>query len=97
MLELAGIPQYKINGYEADDLLASFAKRFKFNKVLIVTSDKDLLQCVKENVHIFQPKGKYERIVTLDIFRKEFEFEPDNFSNYLALIGDKGDNIPDSS
>lgn len=94
MLMLAGIPQYKAEGAEADDLLGCFAKRFKFKRVLIVTSDKDLLQCVKKEVHIFQPKGKYERVVTEEVFHKEFGFWPDDFADYLALIGDKGDNIP---
>ena len=90
---LIGLPEISLDGYEADDVLATLAERFKDGyDVVFVTSDKDYSQLVEERVSIFDP-GKdicYDRE---GVFAK-YGVYPEQFVDYLALVGDASDNIP---
>jgi DNA polymerase-1 len=83
--------------FEADDLIASFIKKFKNEENFefhIFSQDKDLFQLLSENVFIL----RYNKNKDLEKFGiKEFfkinNFSHENFKYYLALMGDKVDNI----
>lgn len=94
-MELLGFHVLREQGVEADDSIASLAARFKERgPVVIVGSDKDLRQCLDENVLLWDPSGKQEKIVTLDSFISEFPAGPSHWPDFQALTGDASDNIP---
>ncbi len=90
---LIGLPEISLDGYEADDVLATLGERFKdaFD-IVFVTSDKDYSQLVEERVTIFDPAKdlSYDRE---GVFAK-YGVYPEQFVDYLALVGDASDNIP---
>ena len=88
------IPALEAKGYEADDLIAAYAKRAQElgKKVVIVSSDKDLMQLVNDNVRMLDPmKNKW--IGPEDVVEK-FGVGPDKVTDVQALAGDSTDNIP---
>ncbi len=88
-----GIPKFEIDGYEADDVLATLAVRLRDKgAVYIATSDKDLLQMVDEDIYVYDAYGDivYDR----DRVFTKLGIAPEQVPVYLALIGDKIDNIP---
>ena len=93
ILELMGLPPIIISEVEADDVIGTLSKKFKkIGGVKIFSGDKDFAQLVDKNVTIINP-------VSLDIMderavKKKFGVEPSNIIDYLALVGDKSDNIP---
>jgi DNA polymerase-1 len=91
--QLLGIPGFELEGYEADDLLATFAVQLR-NKgdVYIVTSDKDLMQTVGKTVFVYDA---YKNLVydKKEVVKK-FGVPPERVGDYLALTGDTIDNIP---
>lgn len=90
-----GFPVVVAEGNEADDCLAALAHRYKAERpVVIVGADKDLKQCLDEQVFLWDPSGKQEKLTTLADFRKETSMEPENWADYQAIIGDSADNIP---
>lgn len=87
----------ELDGYEADDLLASFAKKAKENsfEVFIVSSDKDILQLVDEKIKVFDPrKDKEGLLYTTGQVRRAYGLEPQQLPDFFALTGDAADNIP---
>ena len=82
-------------GYEADDLIASYAKKAvqKGYQVVIVSADKDLMQLMQgEDVIIFDPMKK-RYLQTEDVIKK-FGVLPDKVIQVQSLMGDSTDNIP---
>ncbi len=80
---------------EADDCIASLAARYKQERpVIIIGADKDLKQCLDDNVFMWDPGAKQEKITTLDEFRTETGLEPSQWADFQAIIGDSADNIP---
>lgn len=79
-------------GFEADDIIATYAKKIANHKINVISSDKDLMQLLGENVTIYDPmKQKY--ITDDDVFKK-FGVLPDKVLDVLSLMGDASDNIP---
>ena len=94
-LRRLGIPVLEAEGGEADDCIASLAARYKDRcSVVIVGADKDLRQCLDDNVVMWDPSQGKEKIVTLDSFVEESGLNPDQWADYQAMIGDSADNIP---
>jgi len=90
-----GFVCYTASEGETDDYIASLADRVRpEHPVVIVGSDKDLLQCLDRDVVLWDPGTKEEKITTLEDFRRENGIEPWQWPDYLALTGDKSDNIP---
>lgn len=88
-----GIPCLELVGYEADDVLATCALKIKNEgEVYIVTSDKDLLQMVQNNIFVYDA---YQDII-YDRKRviKKFGTPPERVAEFLALTGDSIDNVP---
>lgn len=88
-----GIPCYEIEGYEADDVLATLALKLKdYGEIYIVSSDKDLLQLVGGSIYIYDA---YRDVVyDTDRVIEKFGIPPSRIREYLALAGDTIDNIP---
>lgn len=89
-----GIPALEIEGFEADDLIATYARLAKEagKKVTIVGSDKDLMQLVGDDVRLYDPiKGKY--LGREDVIEK-FGVGPEKVIDVQALAGDASDNVP---
>jgi DNA polymerase-1 len=89
-----GLPSIELLGYEADDLIATFAKTAANQniKVTILSSDKDLMQLVDKNVLMRDPM-KNHVIDETAVFNK-FGVGPKNVIDVQALAGDSSDNIP---
>jgi DNA polymerase-1 len=92
--EAFDIPAIEMEGYEADDLIATYARLAieQGRSVTIVSSDKDLTQLMRDGVRIFDPmKGKY--IDEADVMDK-FGVPPHQVADVQALCGDATDNVP---
>ena len=89
-----GIPAIELEGFEADDLIAAYAREAlaQGKKVTIVGSDKDLMQLMREGVRMYEPiKGRY---LTLEDVHDKFGVTPDKVPDVQALVGDSSDNVP---
>lgn len=91
--ELIKIPEVSVAGYEADDVIATLAKKFKSDyEIIIVSGDKDFAQIVDDRISLYDPmKEKVTR--EEDIFER-YGIKPEQFIDYLAICGDSSDNIP---
>ncbi len=94
-LSCLGVPIVRVPGYEADDLIGSCIKKIDSDHTFyILTSDKDLAQLVRENVYFCNyQRGKIE-CWDREKVREKFGVYPEQFVDYLSLIGDTSDNIP---
>ncbi|NGX33845.1 MAG: DNA polymerase I [Candidatus Anoxychlamydiales bacterium] len=92
---LAGIPALCVEGVEADDTMASialFAKK-KELETYLCTSDKDLMQMVDDKTFVLHAH-KNNEIFDAKKVEEMFGIEPKQLLDYLAIVGDKSDNIP---
>src|SRR3990172_7894928 len=85
---------FEVPGYEADDLLATIAKKAAGNgaNVFIVTADKDMLQVVDGGIRIYDPAKN--RVLDSEYVRERFGVGPERIPEFMALTGDAVDNIP---
>ena len=92
------IKSIEMEGYEADDIIATLAKNCKknFSEILIVSSDKDILQLVSDNIKVIALKKGITDTILYDAseVKKKFKVSPYNIKDLLALMGDSSDNIP---
>jgi DNA polymerase-1 len=88
------VPAIDMEGFEADDLIATYAKQAATDgaAVTIVSSDKDLMQLVDDNITMFDPM-KNKIIGPEEVFEK-FGVEPKLVIDVQALAGDSADNVP---
>ncbi|MFO1071526.1 MAG: DNA polymerase I [Geminicoccaceae bacterium] len=89
-----GLPVVELEGFEADDLIAAYAKagRAAGEEVLVVSSDKDLMQLVGDGVAMWDPM-KQKSIGRAEVIER-FGVGPELVRDALALIGDTSDNVP---
>ena len=89
-----GVPSLELPGYEADDIIAAYACKVRDagGEVVIVSSDKDLMQLVGERVSMLDTM-KNVRIGPPEVFEK-FGVTPDKVIDVQALCGDSVDNVP---
>lgn len=98
-LQKMNIPVLSKGGYEADDVMASVARRAHENnwEVVVVSGDKDLTQLVSEGISILRPpKGDEKEYVLMkeaDV-KAFYGVYPKEIPDYLAILGDKSDNVP---
>lgn len=93
MLTELGMHGLMVPKFEADDIIASAAIQFKDEiDVVIMSGDKDLLQLVGPTVRMYDGTKK-KWFDDADI-QKKFGVRPDQISEYLAIVGDKADDIP---
>ncbi|HWO57075.1 MAG TPA: DNA polymerase I [bacterium] len=85
-------------GYEADDLIATLARRAVNENldVVIVSGDKDLMQLVNDRISIYNPRKAGAEIEWLDPagVKEKFGVPPAQVRDVLALMGDTSDNVP---
>lgn len=103
-----GIKVYESDRYEGDDYVGSLTERFKRDtKCAIYSKDKDFFQLVGLNVELWKPFNaddyspatdecpKNTRIIRYGAqIKDDIEVRPESFADFLALCGDKADNIP---
>ena len=100
MLRFMNIPIMTLEGYEADDILGTVAKKAQSDgfEVTILSGDRDLLQLSDEHIKISIPKtskGKTEIFNYYpDDVKNEYKVTPAEFIDLKALMGDTSDNIP---
>ena len=92
------LPILEVDGFEADDLMGTLAKKAKAEEleVVLVTGDKDFLQLVDEDIKVLNPKRGGEEPELLDKrgVEEKFGVPPEKVIEVLALMGDASDNIP---
>ncbi|MCD6449867.1 MAG: DNA polymerase I [Thermotogaceae bacterium] len=93
-----GIRVLEIEGYEADDVIATLAIRYKdnFDEVNIITGDKDMLQIVGGNIKVWRiRKGVTElEIYDREKVKEKYGVYPEQIPYLLALMGDAVDDVP---
>lgn len=99
VLDSLNMPYIKCNGYEADDVAGTLAKKApKDVEVIILSNDQDMLQLTEiTNVKVLRPaSGPFvkEKIYDIKEVISKFGFEPLKIIDYKALRGDPSDNIP---
>lgn len=100
LLEAMKVPLMMLEGYEADDLLGTVAKKAEKDglEVSVVSGDRDLLQLATDHIQIRIPKTKkggteIENYYTADVVEK-YMVTPPQIVDLKALMGDASDNIP---
>ena len=99
LLEALNIPKLYKDGFEADDVIGTLAKKAekKGYQVYMMTSDKDFAQLVSENIFMYRPGNKWQPTQTWGIAEvlEKFNIKKVNqVIDFLAMMGDASDNIP---
>lgn len=94
LLEAMNIAVLEMEGFEADDLIATLARHFssRGNEVVIVSGDKDLMQLIGKSVRLLDTTK--EKWIGVEEVREKFGVEPEKVVEVMALMGDSVDNIP---
>jgi DNA polymerase I len=94
IVEAYRLPSLSVPGVEADDIIATLTRqaRQKGWDVVIVSSDKDLMQLVGEGVLMWDPQK--DVLYDPEQVKKKTGVPPERLRDYLALVGDTADNIP---
>ena len=98
LLAAFGFPRFGVAGFEADDVLATLARRLgeQSQDVLIASGDRDSLQLVRARTHVLfmgrrgAPEQRYDHAAVL----ARFGLPPEQLPSYVALVGDPSDNLP---
>ena len=98
MIDCFGIKHFEMEGYEADDIIATFAKSAEKNgyEVLICTGDRDSFQLVNPNTTVLYPKKGVTEMsrMTPDAVLEKYGLTPAQYPDFAALRGDPSDNLP---
>lgn len=97
VLDAMGIKHFEIENYEADDIIGTLAKRVDEEDefvATIVSSDKDLLQLISDEVEVKLLKQSGHILMTREEFKKTYQVEPIHMIDLKALMGDASDHIP---
>ena len=93
-----GINQFEIEGFEADDIIATITKRAEKEgaEVLICTGDRDSFQLVTPQTTVLYPKRGVSEMarMTPDAVQEKYGMSPDQYPDFAALRGDPSDNLP---
>jgi DNA polymerase-1 len=88
------VPYIELQGYEADDIIATYAKIAKESgmDVSIISADKDLMQLVDDTTNLWDPiKNK---LINREVVIEKFGVPPEGVIDVQALAGDSSDNVP---
>ena len=97
IVEAMGFKYFEIDNYEADDIIGTFAKAATLNpeyNATIISSDKDLLQLINDEVEVKLLKTNDSIRMTRSEFINTYGIEPPRMIDLKALMGDASDNIP---
>ena len=98
VIEACGISQFELEGYEADDIIATLSSeaRRQGMEILICTGDRDSFQLVNEKVTVLYPKkgvSELARMTPAAVYEK-YGMTPEQYPDFAALRGDPSDNLP---
>jgi 5'-3' exonuclease len=97
-LRAMGVVVWPMVEYEADDALGAAAARWaddpQVQRVVIMTPDKDMAQCVREDGRVIQYDRRRREFMDADGVRAKFGVAPASIPDYLALVGDSSDGYP---
>ena len=98
MVTCFGIKQFELEGYEADDIIATFTKSAEKSnyEVLICTGDRDSFQLVNNKTTVLYPKKGVTEMarMTPDAVKEKYGLTPQQYPDFAALRGDPSDNLP---
>ena len=97
VLDAMGIKHYETDNYEADDIIGTLSKRVDEEDefiATIVSSDKDLLQLISDEVDVKLLKQSGHIMMTKEEFRNTYQVDPIHMIDLKALMGDASDHIP---
>ena len=98
VLDTLNIKVFKKDGYEADDLIGTIPELINNDNIstYMYSGDKDLVQLVNKNTFLYNPGNSFKPKTVYDIdgVYNKYGIYPENFIDYLALLGDTSDNIP---
>jgi len=93
-----GITQFEVEGYEADDVIATITKRAEKEgaEVFICTGDRDSFQLVNDKTTVLYPKRGVSDLarMTPDAVQEKYGMSPTQYPDFAALRGDPSDNLP---
>jgi DNA polymerase I len=98
LIDSCGIKHYQLEGYEADDLIATISKKAEADgfEILICTGDRDSFQLVNEKTTVLYPKrgvSELARMTPAAVVEK-YSMTPEQYPDFAALRGDPSDNLP---
>jgi DNA polymerase-1 len=92
------LPMIELEGYEADDLLATLTKRLKAagDEVVIITGDRDILQLVGDSVSVIMTRRGITDVIRYDAATvlERYGVAPEQWIDFVALKGETSDNLP---
>jgi DNA polymerase I len=98
VLESLRIPMVELEGYEADDLLATLTKHAREEgcEVIIVTGDRDILQLVRDGVAVIMTRRGISDVTRYDAptVVERYGVSPEKWVDFVALKGESSDNLP---
>ncbi len=98
VLRALAIPDFGVEGYEADDLIATLSTQAEADgfQVLITTGDRDAFQLVSDNVTVLYPKRGVSDLgrIDPDEVMARYGLTPAQYPDFAALRGDPSDNLP---
>ena len=93
-----GITQFALEGFEADDVIATITKQAEREgaEVLICTGDRDSFQLVTDKTTVLYPKRGVSEMarMTPEAVQEKYGMSPDQYPDFAALRGDPSDNLP---
>lgn len=87
-----GLAGYQMKGYEADDLIALYTRRFDYFRKVIITRDEDMYQCLDKTTSMYDPDSK--QLKTLNWFESTYQISPKQWNLFKAYAGCKSDTVP---
>jgi DNA polymerase I len=98
LLDAMNVPRFALEGYEADDIIATLATRAAADgfEVLIVTGDRDALQLVSGAITVLYPTRGVSELTrfTPEKVEEKYGLSPAQYPDFAALRGDPSDNLP---
>ena len=98
LVQAFGLPAITAEGYEADDILGTLAKRAARNglEAIIVTGDSDAFQLIEPNIKVFTSGRLWQDTSLVDVaaVKERYGMEPHQLIDFKALKGDTSDNVP---
>jgi 5'-3' exonuclease len=97
-LTALGVVVWPMIEWEADDALGTASARWADDKaverIVIMTPDKDMGQCVREDGRVVQYDRRQQKLIDANAVREKFGCSPDSIPDFLALVGDSADGYP---
>lgn len=97
LLDAFNIPHFELEGFEADDIIATFVDKFSDkSEILICSGDRDSFQLVNSNVTVLYPKKGVTELarMTPSAVEEKYGLTPEQYPDFAALRGDPSDNLP---